>query len=157
MRPHKFDWYSVDWTKQICVIAKELGTTPSYVCKVRKERGFPQSPNDRKRTIPSKADAYRDEWDWSKQDIELAKQYNITRERVRQIRRKYSLPNARNHRKWTKEKVTASLMVWLGWTYHPASEDTDKGDGLGKLSFWTKGQKKTYDPGGYSLDFLIKP
>lgn len=76
----------VDWTKQNCVIARELNSNPSTVALWRRKLKKPASPHVWQRTVPLAIQKYSD-LDWQNtRDIDLARQVGLTRERMRQLR-----------------------------------------------------------------------
>ncbi len=44
-------------------------------------------------------------WDWTKRDVDLARTYGLTRERVRQIRQSLGMPKSPLHRKGKYESM----------------------------------------------------
>jgi len=86
-------WAKVDWTKQNCVLAEELGVAVATVRGARVRLRFPEARTKgkwrRSLSIANGKSRASDFWralDWSKQNIELARETRMSRERVRQVR-----------------------------------------------------------------------
>jgi hypothetical protein len=75
-----------DWSKQDAVLARELKVSPTTVWRWRRMLHKPKPPTYR---AHPQASLYRTRkaWNWSLSNIELARIHNISRERVRQIRK----------------------------------------------------------------------
>lgn len=76
----------VDWKLQDSVLARKLGCSPTTVWRWRKALQQPNPLMYRAHPGLSK-NSKREGWDWSLRDVDLAKKYKLSRERVRQIRK----------------------------------------------------------------------
>ncbi|MCI0747045.1 MAG: hypothetical protein L0Y58_16700 [Verrucomicrobia subdivision 3 bacterium] len=92
----KYDWDKVDWSKQDCAIADDLGTYSSTVAKWRRQLGKPQSPTFHKHRVHKARERYKN-LNWKLQDIELAEKTGLTRERIRQLRIYFGAPKSPKH------------------------------------------------------------
>ena len=98
------DWLAQDWTKQDIEIADDLHCSSTLVGYWRRKLGHPRPPRYHKcrpRLIAQHTERLRQRtaaWDWKRQDVELAEDTGLTRERVRQIRMRLGLPPSPNHR-----------------------------------------------------------
>jgi hypothetical protein len=88
------DWSSVDWSKQNRDIAEELELSACRVCTMRRRLGKPKPQYWYKpRTHP----AYLERWrkvDWRLTNIAIARQMNVSQQRVHIIRRLFKKPKA---------------------------------------------------------------
>jgi hypothetical protein len=66
--------------------------------------------------------------DWSKQDVELATEMGLSRERIRQLRRKFGAPTSAHHRTL---RTTAKALQW-------ARDNLDGLKGLTGAEVWRK-------------------
>lgn len=98
--PSTINWQALDWNKTNAQLARETGVHPHYARRARQYMGKP-NPNKHKHTNGQieKNLAEWMRWDWSRQDAELAEAHSLSRERVRQIRKRLSLPLHPNSRK----------------------------------------------------------
>lgn len=76
----------VDWKLQDAVLAKRLGCSPTTVWRWRKMLNQPKPLMYRAHPSLSLTDK-RAKWDWLLRDVELARKYKLSRERIRQIRK----------------------------------------------------------------------
>lgn len=84
---------SWDWTKSNRELSAQLGIEVGVIILWRRKLGKGQAPREHA-FLKDEIFVHKDYsgWDWKKVDIELAKDHNISRERVRQIRAKLGLP-----------------------------------------------------------------
>lgn len=89
----KVNWGKVDMSKEPELIAEELGIDKGAVYQ---KRWRDKEPSERKRRVP------RSKWllaDWQKSDIELAKQFGVSRQAVNVQRIKFKKLEAINNPK----------------------------------------------------------
>ena len=107
------DWNSVDWSLNNQQIARKFGANPSIVARVRVELNKPQSPGYVKfsRCAISKEELNRIDWT-NTADVEIAQKWNLSRERVRQIRLQLGIPaSARRSRSVSPENM--AILTWI--------------------------------------------
>jgi hypothetical protein len=93
-------WRAVDWSKSDVELAEEMGLrSGGSIGAVRRRIGAPKSP--RWHQLRAK---FREpnlvkwrSWDWSKQDVVLAREAGLSRERIRQIRQLLGAPRSPHH------------------------------------------------------------
>ncbi len=119
-------WRAVDWSKQDAELAEEMGFSNSAIGAIRRQIGAPKSPRYHK--LRSK---FREpylakwrSWDWAKQDVELARETGLSRERLRQIRRLLGVPRPPHHgSRPASRRQNALALQW-------AAENLDRLKGL---------------------------
>jgi len=106
----KYDWDNVDWTKNNCEIARDLGAAPRSVWSARERLGIKQvikrkrSGSDWNRAI-----------DNSKSNNELAYEYNVNETVVRQARKIRGL----------KSDNPSPKIVGIDWDNQPLGQISD--------------------------------
>lgn len=91
-------WFDrANWAEQNCIIARRFDVTQSLVSSTRKRLGKQQPKNRCKRTGTNRNHEMWNRLDWKRQDIDIAEELHLTRERVRQIRKALGKPKAENH------------------------------------------------------------
>lgn len=121
-------WRELDWAKNDGQLSGELGVTIGLIRQMRYKLGAPLSPN----AVPGpNSKSYRivsKEMiaavpDWSKvRDVQLAKQWRVSRERVRQIRLQYRFPVCQLEYAPKVATMHAQVIEWV-----KANEATIKG------------------------------
>lgn len=107
------EWDKVNWVKQDCEIARELGIPINSVRFWRNKLKVPQPQNKghkhykNKRITEEKIEAA----DWvNMMDAEIAREWSVSRERVRQIRELRKKPSCRYG---TISSATKKIIAWL--------------------------------------------
>ena len=72
----------VDWTRSNLDLAKDFRVSPVTVWRYKRKIGIPSSGRRGRPAVD------RSEWDWSLRDVDLAKLYRISRQRVGVLRRR---------------------------------------------------------------------
>lgn len=85
------DWDSLDWSKNNTTLAKELGIPYRDVRRARTvlRKPFPSKDSYHRVIDRDKLDAV--DWEMTK-DVDIAKQFNVSRERIRQLRNELQKP-----------------------------------------------------------------
>lgn len=91
MRKMKHNWHLVDWDQPTSVIAQQLGTSEVYVSG-RRRKYAPETVRQNHTKRVAMMDRC-EEIDWSKSDIQIAKETNRSRAGVWNTRRLISLKN----------------------------------------------------------------
>ena len=120
------EWRSWDWSKSNVELAEEMGFSSSFVGDIRRRVGAPKSLHFHKYRAKFKKPNLTKwrSWDWSKQDIELAREKGLSRERIRQIRQLLGLPKSPRHGDRPRNRRQQELA--LQW----ATENPDRLRGL---------------------------
>jgi hypothetical protein len=98
------DWAALDWNKQDVEIAEQLNCASTLVGYWRRKLQRTRPPRYHKcrpHLLQQRIEQLRERtaaWDWTRQDVQLAEEIGLTRERVRQIRVRLSIPKSPNHR-----------------------------------------------------------
>ena len=139
-------WRALDWTKTNVELAEDVGyRNSSPISRARRLLGARQSPHryqrracitdQRKNALLAK---WR-RWDWTKQDIELARETGLSKERIRRVRKFLGAPKSPHHgrqlartRKWNPvlEWVTNHLDRLKGSTWDEVAQKC----GIGKIA-----------------------
>ncbi len=92
-------WKSLDWSKQNCVLADEIGRSETLLCHWRKALGKPQPKNkshhrfDKRWKMSKVPIKVAQGANWAKlRDYQLVAMWDISRQRVWQLRRTYGKP-----------------------------------------------------------------
>jgi hypothetical protein len=119
-------WRSWDWSKPDVELAEEMGFSNSSIGIIRRRIGAPKSPrwHQRRSKFREPYLAKWRNWDWSKQDVELARETGLSRERIRQIRQLLGVPKSPHHRSDSASRRQNTLA--LQW----AAENLDRLRGL---------------------------
>ena len=127
-------WRAVDWSKQDVVLAEEMGLSSRLIGGIRRRIGAPKSPcwHKRRSKLGEPSLAKWRSWDWSKQDIELASETDLSRERIRQIRQLLGVPKSPHH--WNRRASRRQNELALQW----AAENLDRLSGLS----WAEVERK---------------
>ena len=100
-------WRAVDWLKSNVELAEEMGyANSSYISNFRRRTGAPQSLSYHKyrpKLKGARTTTWRS-WNWLKQDIELARETGLSRERIRRIRLLLGVPKPPRHGARTKRR-----------------------------------------------------
>ena len=128
-------WRAVDWSKQDVELAEEMGLRSGSSIGVNRRRiGAPKSPRYRQRRskfLEPNLAKWRS-WDWSKQDVELARETGLSRERIRQIRQLLGVPKSPHQGSRSASRRRYTLV--LQW----AAENLDRLRGLS----WAEVERK---------------
>jgi hypothetical protein len=105
-------WLSLDWTKQDAELARELSLSPTVVRSYRRRLNQPRSPRSGQHAEGRKVDMeVVAKADWANfRDVDLARQWGITRERVRQLREQLKAPPCRFGR---HSPAAVKILLWL--------------------------------------------
>jgi len=119
-------WRAVDWSKQDVELAEEMGVSSWTIAVIRRQIGAPKSPRyyERRSKFKEPFRAKWRSWDWSKQDIELARETGLSRERIRQIRLLLGIPKSPHH--GSRPASRRQYALALQW----AAENLDRLRGL---------------------------
>ncbi len=97
----------MDWSKSNVELAEELGLrSASHIGFMRRRLGAPESPHFHKMRAKFREPrlAKWRGWNWRKQDVELAREKGLSRERIRQIRELLGLPKSPHHGELTRPR-----------------------------------------------------
>ena len=125
---------SWDWSKPDVELAEEMGFSNSSIGRIRRRIGAPKSPRYHKPRSKFREPnlAKWRSWDWSKQDVELARETGLSRERIRQIRQLLGVPKSPRH--WNRRASRRQNELALQW----AAENLDRLSGLS----WAEVERK---------------
>jgi len=119
-------WRAVDWTKTDAELAEEMGLSSGASIGVNRRRiGAPKSLHFhqyRSKFREPYLAKWRN-WDWSKQDVALARETGLSRERIRQIRLLIGAPKSPHHKRMPASRRTTIALQW-------AADNLDRLQGL---------------------------
>lgn len=108
-------WRSWDWSKPDVELAEDMGFSNSFIGVIRRRIGAPKSPRWHKYRSKFKEPSLAKwrSWDWSKQDVELAREKGLSRERIRQIRQLLGVPKSPYHKSGSvSRRQNALALQW---------------------------------------------
>ncbi len=91
---HDVDWDKVDWAKNNSLLSRELGVSAAIIGYTRNAQNRPFPTVHRWTTKFTDEDISSVDWAFTR-DVEIARKFGISRERVRQIRAERQLPDCK--------------------------------------------------------------